>query len=186
MSADNRVEDLFARSRAGDTAARDELFAFVHSGLHAIARAEMAKQHGSHTLQATALVNEAYLKLGIHAAAGATDRAHFMRLAGRAMRQILVDHARRKSAQKRADPGLRVELDDLVGEYERRSGGLVELEEAIARLQAKDPELVQLIELRFFAGRSMDEVAEVLGISPRSAARRWEVARLFLKGELER
>ena len=184
MEADRKIEALFTRLRAGDLAVKDELFECVHSELHRLARVEMARQRPSHTLQATALVNEAFLKLGGADPGGWIDRAHFLRLAGKAMRQILVDHARGKATLRRAEPGARVELDELAAEYERRSGGLVELEAALARLQERDPGLVQLIELRFFAGRSMDEVAEVLGISPRSAARRWEVARVFLKGEL--
>lgn len=184
MSADGRVAELFARLKAGDLAVRDELFECVHSALHRLAGAQMAKQRPGHTLQPTALVNEAFLKLGGADPRAWVDRAHFMRLAGKAMRQILVDHARGKATLRRAGAGPRIELEELAAEYELRSGGLTELEAALSRLQLRDPELVQLIELRFFAGRSMDEIAELLGISPRSAARRWEVARLFLKGEL--
>lgn len=184
MSVDARVAELFARLKGGDASVRDELFECVHSALHRLAGAEMARQRPEHTLQPTALVNEVYLKLGGADSGAWVDRAHFMRLAGKAMRQILVDHARGKAALRRAGPGPRIELEDLAAEYECRSGGLTELEAALSRLQLRDPELVQLIELRFFAGRSMDEIAEVLGISPRSAARRWEVARVFLKSEL--
>lgn len=185
MSNERRIEELFSRLRDGDSSAQDELFECVYSGLHRIARVEMAKQPASHTLQATALVNEAFIKLGGAEVHSLTDRAHFLRLAGKAMRQILVDHARRKATLQRAEPGRRTDFEDLVVEYELRSGGLTRLEEALARLEQRDPELVQLIELRFFAGRSMDEVADVLGISPRSAARRWEVARVYLRGELK-
>ncbi len=181
---EGRIEQLFARLRAGEEAARDELFACVHDELRRLAGAAMKAQPAAHTLQATGLVNEVYLKLrGVEPSAWA-DRAHFLCVAGTAMRQILVDHARAKATARRAAPGARVELDTLAEEYERRSGGLVALEAALARLQLRDPELVRLIELRFFAGRSMDEVAAVLAISPRTAARRWEVARLYLMGEL--
>lgn len=184
MAAESRIEGLFARLAAGDSSARDELFECVHAELHDLARAEMARQRPSHTLQPTALVNEAYLKLGGKHEGEWTDRAHFLRLAGKAMRQILVDHARGKNALRRADPGPRVELEDLAQEYDRRSGGVLELEDALDRLHERDPALVQLVELRFYAGRSMEEIALILDISPRSAARRWEVARVLLRSEL--
>jgi RNA polymerase sigma-70 factor, ECF subfamily len=184
MSGDTRVEALFRRLREGDVAAREELFPLVYEELRRLARGHMAHQRASHTLQATALVNEAYLKLCRGDEDGFVDREHFLRLAATAMRQVLVDHARRRDAEKRRDPGERVELDGLVAEFERRSGGLVELDCALERLTQRDPELVRLIELRFFGGHEMAEVAALLGISERSAARRWKTARLYLLGEL--
>ena len=179
------IEELLARLNAGDESVRDTLFRHVYEELHAVARSEMARQAPGHTLQATALINETYLKLAkVHGAP--LDRAHFIRLASRAMRQVLVDHARRKSRQKRSATGERVELDGIAAEYERRSGGMIALDEALNRLKTREPELVHLVELRFFGGQDMREVANALGISERSAQRRWQAARLYLRKELGR
>jgi RNA polymerase sigma factor (TIGR02999 family) len=181
------IEELFDRLNGGDQSVEHELFQRVYSELHALARAKMAKQRASHTLQATALVNEAYLKLGGRDPERCADHAHFLRLAGTAMRQILVDHARKNTALRRSAPGRAPEvgdLDELAAVYDQRAGGLADLEAALTRLQTRDPDLVHLIELRFFAGQSMEDVAKVLGISVRSAARRWDIARTVLKREL--
>jgi RNA polymerase sigma factor (TIGR02999 family) len=175
---------LFQRLRAGDDAARDELFPIVYEELHRLARVHMARQRPGHTLQPTALVNEAFLKMCRPEEVAWTDRPHFLRVAATAMRQILVDHARKRNADKRRDPGRRVELDGLVGEFERRSGGILALDAALERLQQHDPELVKLVELRFFGGHEVAEAARLLGISERTAYRRWNVARLFLQDEL--
>jgi RNA polymerase sigma factor (TIGR02999 family) len=184
MSEDLRIEALFRRLREGDLSARNELFPLVYEELRRLARGHMAHQRQSHTLQPTALANEAYLKLCRPEGAGWVDREHFLRLAATAMRQVLVDHARRRGAEKRREPGERVELDGLVAEFERRSGGLVELDAALERLARRNPDLVRVIELRFFGGHDMRDVAGLLGISERTAARRWETARLALLKEL--
>ncbi len=178
-------ETLFVRLRSGDSSAREELFAVVYSELHSKARGEMARESPMHTLQPTALVNEVFLKLSGGELPELRDREHFLRLCGKMMRQILVDYSRQKHAVKRADPNRRVELDDWLAVYEKRSGGLIALDAALERLQLKEPELVRLVELRFFAGRSMDEIATLLGVSPRTAASRWQDARDFLKDELQ-
>jgi len=185
MSQDARIEALFRRLSEGDLAAREELFPLVYEELRRLARSHMAHQRLSHTLQPTALANEVYLKLCRPDGAGWVDREHFLRLAATAMRQILVDHARRRAAEKRREPGERVELDGLVAEFERRSGGLIELDAALERLAQRAPELVRLIELRFFGGHDMTDVAALLGISERTAARRWNAARLYLIKELD-
>jgi len=177
-------ETLEPRPEAGGEGARTDPFRVLHGELRRLAEREMGNQPPGHTLQPTALVHEAYLKLRSHAAEW-NDRHHFLRLAAKAMRQILVDHARGKTADRRAPPGRRLELDSVVEAYEERSGGLVALNAALDRLESRDPELVQLVELRFFCGHTMDETAEILGLSPRSAARRWNVARVFLRSELE-
>jgi len=184
MQRDTEADALFTRLDQGDESARKELFPLVYKELHQVACSQMARQDPSHTLQPTALVNEAFLRLC--GRSDVTERQHFVRLASKVMRQILVDHARRKSAAKRQQPGDRVELETLVDEYERRSGGLVALDAALERLEQRDPELVRLIELRFFGGRSMPEVAELLGVSERHASRWWQTARVFLQDELNR
>lgn len=184
VSGESRLETLFQRLRAGDDAAREELFPVVYGELHRLARAHMARQRPGHTLQPTALVNEAFLKMCRPEEVVWVDRQHFLRVAATAMRQILVDHARKRNADKRRDPGQRVELDGLVGEFERRSGGILELDAALERLQQHDPELVKLVELRFFGGHEVAEAARLLGISERTAYRRWNVARLFLLDDM--
>ncbi len=185
MSGETQIETLFQRLREGDASAREELFPLVYEELRRLARGHMAQQRASHTLQATALVNEAYLKMCRPEGGSAwVDREHFLRLAATAMRQILVDHARKRGADKRREPGERVELEGLVAEFERRSGGLVALDLALERLAARDPELVKLVELRFFGGHEIADAAALLGISERTAARRWKTARLYLAGEL--
>ncbi len=186
MSNGGGLEDLFRRLREGDQTAREELFDVVYAELHKQASAFMALQRPGHTLQPTALLNEAYLKLCGHHDAVYTDRQHFLRVAAKAMGQVLIDHARRRSAGKRSTPGARVELDGLVAEFDERSGGLVALGEALKRLEQKDAELVRLVELRFFGGYDVAQAAQILGVSERTAARHWRIARLFLKDEMSR
>jgi RNA polymerase sigma factor (TIGR02999 family) len=176
------LEALLLRLREGDASAHAELFEVVYAELHRQARSFMADQRPGHTLQATALVNEAYFKLSRHDDAAYVDRQHFLRVAAKAMGQVLIDHARKRGAEKRSTPGERVELDGLVQEFEQRSGGLVALGAALERLEERDPELVRLVELRFFGGYEVAEVAEIL--SERTAARMWRTARLFLRDEM--
>ncbi|QDU84276.1 ECF sigma factor [Planctomycetes bacterium Pla163] len=176
---------LADRLRAGEMDATGEFFSRVYAELHRIARSHMAQQGGAHTLQPTALVHEVYLKL-----AGKGDRiddeAHFLNLAARAMRQVLVDHARRRNAQSRRPGGERVPLDALVEAYEEHTGDLLELEDMLMALEQVDPELVQMVELRFYAGRTTSEIADVLGRSMRDVERRWEMTRRIVSRELER
>lgn len=150
-----------------------------------MARRHLAHQPDGHTLQATALVHEAYLRLCRPGASPYQGRDHFMAVAAVAMRTVVVDHARRKAAGKRSAAGGRVELDALVREYEDRAGDLLELDQALARLAEADPLLAQLVELRFFGGQPMEECARVLGLSERQAYRWWQAARAVLRQELK-
>ena len=172
----------------GDCPSDDsELFALVYDELRRVAGHEMARQPSEHTLQPTALVNEAWLKLEGSSDGPPSDRRHFMRVAGRVMRQVLVDHARKKAALKRTPDAPQLQqdgLDLLCEEYERRSGGLLGLEEALERLGQRSPDLARLVELRFFAGCSIREAARQLGVSERVAARRWAMVRALLAREL--
>jgi RNA polymerase sigma-70 factor, ECF subfamily len=186
MSAEPDLDTLFDRLRRGDAEARALLVPRLYSELHGLARGLMGQQRGAHTLQPTALVNEAYLRLFRANGRSWTDRAHFLRLAATVMRQVLVDHARRKLALKRSEPGERVPLDAVIDRFEERSGSLLALEAVLERLADDDPELVEFVELRFFAGHSLPEIARVLGISERTAERRWQAVRLQLRAELER
>lgn len=185
MSDEDRIEGLIRRAQAGDRRASADLFPLVYDELRRLAGGCMARQPGAHTLQATALVGEVYLRM-CGGGASWVDRDHFLRLASTVMRQVLVDHARRRGRDKRSAGGERIELDLLVEGYERSSGDLVALDAALERLAARDPQLAQLVELRFFGGQTMDEAARMLAISPRQAARWWLTARAFLQREIAR
>ena len=181
-----QVTQILRRLSEGDGSASEELAPLVYAELHSLARRHLGRQASSHTLQPTALVNEAWLKLvgDRHPAWG--DRGHFFGVAARAMRQILVDHARRAGARKRGGDYKRVDLDELVESFELAQSGLLDLDEALERLTQVDAELAQLVELRFFAGLSVSETAEALGISLRKAERSWVLARSWLHRELTR
>jgi len=177
-----RVQRLLARVDAGEQEAADELADLVHGELHGLARRFMADQRQGHTLQPTALVNEAWLKL----AAGAVPqgRAHFLRVAAAAMRSILVDHARRRGADKRGGAGQRVALHDVLERGVDDDGAaLLALHDVLDRLAAQNSAAAQVAEMRLFGGMENAEVASVLGISPRSVDRLWQSARERLRSE---
>ena len=178
------LTQVLERVRAGEPDAARELWRLVHGELHGLAARHLRGQRPGHTLQATALLNEAYLRLFGGGEADFQHRRHFFSVASRAMRSILVDHARARGREKRTAPGERVPLDDLVASYEERSADLVALGEALEELEAVDGRLVQLVELRFFGGRSMPEAAELLGLSLRTAEREWHAARAWLQRRL--
>lgn len=183
MADDQTISQLLERWQGGSLGARDALFDRVHSELHALARSFMRGQSPAHTLGPTALVNEACMRL-CGSQTSLEDRSHFLRLAAKSMRQILVDHARRKHADKRVDRELRIPMDAALEEFEQRSGDLVDLDAAMKHLSEHSRELVEFVELRFFAGLPIEEVAKVMDISERTAARRWQAARAFLFDEL--
>jgi RNA polymerase sigma factor (TIGR02999 family) len=184
MRDPDRFGELLARLRARDPDAERELFPLLYEELRAIAGVHMAGQRADHTLQATALVNEAWIKVTGGQEREWADRAHFLRVASNAMRQVLVDHARRKSSLKRGADRMHVHLDGLVLSMEQRSGGLLGLDEALHRLQERDPQAVQLVELRFFGGCTLAEAAVAMGITERQASRWWDATRLILHEEL--
>ena len=174
---------LLERMRAGDARAAGELAPLVYSELHEIAERCMREQRGGHTLQPTALVHEAWLRIA-GPGAGFDDRAHFLAVAARAMRNLLVDHARARSAEKR---GRRAEIspaDALVAVFEQRSLDLVAIDAALEKLARIDVELLRVVELRFFAGLSIAETATVLGVSTPTVERSWRSARAWLRREV--
>jgi RNA polymerase sigma factor (TIGR02999 family) len=142
------------------------------------------RERKSHTLQPTALVHEAYLKLVGHTRVDWQGRAHFLAFAAQAMRQILVDHARRHRAEKRGGDRHRITLDDNLVVESSRNVDLLALEDALTKLTKLDPRQAQMIELRFFGGLSIAEVAKVMGISKRSVEREWTMVRAWLRREL--
>ena len=167
----------------GDGSATEELLPVVYRELHRLARRGLASRPG-HTLQPTALVHEAYLKLFAGEPVDWRDRDHFTLVATRAMRSILIDHARAKHTAKRAVPGERVPLEDLVASFDERAHGLLALDEALGRLARFDARMARIVELRFFGGVGMQDVARILSMSLRDVERKWRTARARLRREL--
>ena len=181
----HRVTQLLVRWREGDPHALDELMPLVYKELRRLAAHYMRGERPGHTLQTSALVNEAYLRLAGHEEIQWQDRAHFFAVAAQAMRRILVDHARRRDNLKRGGGALRVALDDdAVIVSAGRVAEVVALDEALARLAEVAPRKSQLVELRFFGGLSIEETAEVLGVSPGTVMRDWTFAKAWLRREI--
>ncbi|GAB5517853.1 MAG: ECF-type sigma factor [Rhodothermales bacterium] len=178
------VHTLLRATAAGDDAARDELLPQVYDELRTLARHHLRHERPDHTLAPTALVHEAYIKLTHGAEFEWQDRRHFIAIASKAMRHILVDHARRRGRAKRGGDWERVSLTDynsLAVTYEDR---LEALDEALVDLEKYDATLAQLVELRFFTGFTMNEAAEVLNLSVRTTNRYWVRAKAFLSQHL--
>lgn len=171
--------------RQGDPEAAKRVFDLVYDELRALARG-LGRGRPGRTLDTTALVHEAYLKLSGHARLQMEDRRHFFFTVARAMRQIVVDHARRRSALKRGGGVSPVKMDEEMAAVSPAGGGLdfEALDEALARLAACDMRLGQVVELRFFGGLSMEEIGGLLGLSERTLKRDWRKARAFLHREL--
>jgi RNA polymerase sigma-70 factor (ECF subfamily) len=174
-------EQLLAALSAGDRAASGEIFRQLYAHLHSHAARLMSRQPPGHTLQATALVGEAYLRLfGESAPRPVLSREHLLAMAARAMRWVLIDHARTKRRDKRGGGVDTVPLDGVFVTYESKDFDLLALDEALEGLGRLDPDLVRLVELRFFGGLSMEEVATVLGKPLRSLERDWTFAKAWL------
>ena len=178
------VTALLARARRGDAAADAELLPLVYADLRRVAQRLLRQEQPGHTLQPTDLVHEGYLKLSGGEAWDAQSRRHYIALAARAMRQVLIDHARRRRAAKRgagqasvrvtnADAGIDVDLAELIA-----------LDDALERLGKLNPRLPRVVELRFFTGLNEEEIAEVLGVTSRTVQRDWATARAWLYKEL--
>ncbi|SRR6266496_2406033 len=179
-----RVTELLAHWSQGDDAALAELTPLVYEELRRLAHHFMEGQRPDHTLQTTALVNEAYLRLADQTNSNWQSRAHFFAVAARAMRQILVSYARSNRAQKRGGGGARIELDEAAIVSPEESKEIVDLHEALERLATLDSRKAQVVELKYFGGLNYDEMAEVLKISPVTVRRDWEFARAWLHTEL--
>lgn len=182
-SSHNEVTQLLARWRQGDATARDALVPLVYDELRRLARRCLAGQQRP-TLQSTALVHEAYLRLVRQPSLRAENRSHFLAIAARLMREILVDHARSRGAAKRGANGITLTFDEAVALPQRREMDLVSLDHALNSLAAMDPRQSQIVDLRFFGGLSIEETSEVLEISPATVKREWTCARLWLHREL--
>ncbi|MGD1097420.1 MAG: sigma-70 family RNA polymerase sigma factor [Bryobacteraceae bacterium] len=181
-----KVTQLLKAWGAGDAGALDKLVPAVHDELRRMARNYMRRERQGHTLQATALVNEAYLRLVDIAEMNWQDRAHFFAVSAQMMRRILVNAAHARHAEKRGGAVPRVNLDDVPMMSDGKAGELVALDDALQELAKFDPRQAQVIELRYFGGLSVEETAEVLKISPRSVKRDWKLAKAWLMRELAR
>jgi len=178
------ITRLLIAWRHGDRQSVDRLFTIVYSDLRELARRQLRSGGGDRTLSTTALVHEGYLKLIDQSHATIEDRNHFFAVAARAMRQILIDDARRHLAAKRGGGRHRVQFDEARLPVESQASEVVAIDEALKRLETLDPRMVKLVELRFFAGLSVEETATVMTISPRTIKREWQKARAWLFHEL--
>ncbi len=179
------VTELLSRWNDGDIAARDALIPLVYDELRRVAKKNLAGQRSDHTLQATALVHEAYLRLVNRKAANWQGRTHFFALAAQMMRQILVDHARMHNAEKRGGGALTLVLEDDVAGKPEMNLDLIGLDRAMKQLASLDARQSQIVELRFFGGLSIEEAARVVDISPATAKREWATARVWLHHAME-
>ena len=169
----------------GDEAALNDLVPLVEHELHRLARAYMRRERQGHTLQATALVNEVFLRLANETTPAWRDRAHFVGIAARLMRRVLVDHARARGYQKRGAGAQQVPLDDAMFATPAPDLDVLAVDRALEGLARVDPRKSQVVELRFFGGLSVEETAEVLGVSSETVKRDWRFAKLWLARELE-
>lgn len=181
----SRVTQLLGEIRDGRPRAADELLPIVYEELRRLARSRMSRERAGQTLQATALVHEAFVRLTADEDLSFENRAHFFAVASGVMRRILIDYARAVRAKKRGSGQANLSIDDaleaMVGETPEY---WLDLDEALVRLAALDARQARIVELRFFGGLSVEEVADVLGIAPRTAVRDWKIARGWLRRQL--
>lgn len=171
---------MLADWHAGDAAALERLAPLVYAELRRIARRQMGREREGHTLQATALVNEAYLRLAGGEGLALQDRAHFYAVCAQVMRHVLVDHARANARDKRGGGAAHVPLEEAALAAAGGSEEMVALDEALRGLEEVDPQKARVVALRYFAGLSIEETAEVLGVSPTTVRREWRRAKAWL------
>jgi RNA polymerase sigma factor (TIGR02999 family) len=185
MTSPRELTQLLIDWSKGDQAALDKLVPFVYDELRRLARHYMRRERPGHTLQTSALVNEAYLRL-VDQTVAWQNRAHFLGIAARLMRQILVDHARSHKYAKRGGGAEKVSLDQAADLAQARASDLVALDDALIGLAAMDPQQSRIVELRFFGGLTIEETAEVVGLSHATVEREWSAARAWLRREMSR
>ena len=176
---DAPVTEWLSAWREGDSVARDRLVQVLYPELRRLAGQAFKRERGDHTLQPTALVNEAWLRLSGSANPVGADRAHLLTVAARLMREILIDHARRRGASKR-DGGLRVDLVGLELADEAQDIDLIGLDAALSRLERVDSVKARIVELRYFGGMNIEETADAVALSPATVKRHWQAARIWL------
>ncbi len=180
------ITQLLIDWNSGSRAALDALLPLVYDELRRVAAAYLRRERPGHTLQGTALVHEAYLRLIDQTRVRWQNRAHFLGVAAQMIRRILVDHARAKHSAKRGAGGVTLSLDESIEVAGGRDVDLVSLDDSLEELARLDPQQARIVELRYFTGLSIEESAEVLGISPATVKREWAVARAWLFRELSR
>ncbi len=185
LLSDDRADDSNNPMSDGIDAETDNLFALAYNELHQLAQKYMQSERNDHTLSATALLNEAFVRLAQSSPCQFKDEEHFAATAAVVMRHILINHAKAKSTAKRGGHWQRTHLDALAEQFERRSGDLEALDCALKELEQLDPVQHQLVELRFFGGLTMAQAARVVGLSERSAFYEWSHARAWLRNQLE-
>jgi RNA polymerase sigma factor (TIGR02999 family) len=179
------VSQLLLDWRNGDEQALNQLMPLVYDELRRLAAAYLRRERDGHTLQTTALVHEAYLRLVDQTHADWQNRAQFFGVAAQLMRRILVDYARQQQAAKRGSGALRLSLNEAVHHAKEKDAEVIALDDALAELQTFDPQQSRIVELRYFAGLSIAETAEVLGISPATVKREWNTAKAWLYNQLK-
>lgn len=185
-TTNQQVSKLLQAWGQGDDAALNELLPLVHTELRRMARRYMFGEHAGHTLQTTALINEAYLRLLKSQQVNWQNRAHFFAVAAQLMRRILVDSARARGGQKRGGGMIKVTLDEAFVGPQAKGLYLVSLDDALQALSEMDPRKGRVVELRFFGGLSVEETAEVLKVAPNTVLRDWKFAKIWLKRELSK
>jgi RNA polymerase sigma factor (TIGR02999 family) len=180
VAEEDAVSEALLGYRQGNPGAFDRLVALVYDDLRRIARRQLGRLQPGQTINSTGLVHEAYLKMVDHSRMSLQDRAHFFAVSARAMRQILVDHARRRGRQKRGANRKATELDEAMTPVAADAERILLMHDALDRLTAVDARLTQVVECRFFAGYSEEETADILGVSPRTVRRDWTRARAWL------
>ena len=186
MASPQVVTRLLNDWSKGDQTALDQLMPLVYAELHRLAASYLSRERSDHTLQPTALVNEAYLRLIDQNSLAWQNRAQFFGIAAQMMRRILVNHARDRHADKRGGHALRLSLDDAISFFEERDVNLVALDDALQAPATLDPRQSQIVELRFFGGLTIEEVAAQLHTSPATVKRRWALAQAWLYRDLSR
>lgn len=184
MSGRGDITELLVRWRSGDAHALERLMPIVYGELHALARRYMRGERQDHTLQSTALVHEAYLRLADARAIDWQNRAHFFGVASTMIRNILVDHARAHRAEKRGGDAPRLALDHALNVAGQHDVDLLALDQALIQLQREDAQLCRLVELRFFGGLTIEETAEVLRLSDSTVKRQWLLAKTWIFRQL--
>ena len=184
-SGGSEITRLLESWRGGNPEAANRIFELVYRELHVLAHRQLVRGLPGNTLVTTALVHEAYVKLVDHTRASFEDRGHFLAVAAKAMRQILVDHARKRAALKRGGRLHRTTLEAGRVPIEERAAEVVALDEALVRLEELEPRLAAVVEMRFFGGLSVEETGEALDLSPRTVKRDWQKARAFLYRALD-
>jgi RNA polymerase sigma factor (TIGR02999 family) len=178
------VTELLKESAQGNRAALDQLLPLVYKELRGIADRYLRRERADHTLQATALVHEAYLRLIDQRNVEWQNRAHFFGVAAQMMRRILVDHARAHQTAKRGSGGIKVSLDDVLEISDEQMDSMLALDEALKALEQIDPQKSRIVELRFFGGLSIEETAAALGIGTATVIRQWRMAKAWLYNEV--